>query len=62
MSNSKIMDEFWGLVGSHAWAFTIGLICGMLLILFMQNATDEPQPGINIQTPQPGYIPQGLKP
>lgn len=62
MSNSKIMNEFWGLVGSHAWAFVIGMICGMLLILFMQNRPDEPQPMISIPQiqPQPGYIPQGL--
>jgi len=64
MSNSKIMNEFWGLVSSHLTSFIVGTIFGILLILYMQNATDdEPQPGINIsQPPQPGYIPQGLKP
>ena len=65
MSQSRIMKEFWGLMASHVWTFVIGVIVGMLLILFMQGAGDEePRPGINLETiqPQPGYIPRELKP
>ena len=65
MSQSRIMKEFWGLVSSHAWTFVIGIIVGMLLILFMQNTIEDeaPRPGINIEQlqPQPGYIPEVTK-
>lgn len=63
-SNSKIMNEFWALVSSHVWTFIIGIIVGMLLILFMQETSDkDPRPSINIEhlQPQPGYIPRGLE-
>ena len=40
------MNEFWGVAGSLSWAFFAGVLCGILLILFMQNTTTdvEPQP------------------
>jgi hypothetical protein len=64
MSSSKIMNEFWGLVGSHVWTFVIGIIVGILICLYAQNTPDEPRPSINIEhpQPQPSYIPRGLNP
>ena len=59
-SNSRIMREFWGLVGSLSWVFISGVICGILLCLYMQETGDnELQPVNNIECnqPQPGYIP-----
>lgn len=63
-NHSRIMAEFWGLIGSFAWVFSLGVLVGILACLYAQNTPEEPRPTINIEKyqPQPGYIPEGLKP